>query len=236
MLRGMERAGPVSRRNRPAKAALSQDTIVDAAMELLTAEGLDGVSMRRVAQTLDTGPASLYVYVQNRDELIALLMDRIAGDITLPPDDGTGWRERLIGLMLAAIRELSRYPGIAVRMFATIPTGPNALALTDALLGLLAQAGLDRQTRAWAVDVLALYIVANGTEATLHVELGTPHLSQGPGPTQPRNPFAGLPPERYPNLTDLREEFTYGSSEQRTRWSIDVLINGILATDSGVQP
>jgi len=225
----MERAGPVSRRNRPAKSALSQETVVDAAMTLLTADGLDGVSMRRVAQALDTGPASLYVYVQNRDELIALLMDRIAGDIPLPATDGADWRERLTDLMLAAIAQLSRYPGVAVRMFATIPTGPNSLALTDALLGLLAHAGLNRQTRAWAVDVLALYIVAAGTEATLHTERGTPHLSQGapaPGP----NPFAGLPAQQYPNLHDLSEELTYGSFEQRTRWSIDVLINGILAT------
>jgi AcrR family transcriptional regulator len=153
----MDRARPVSRRERPAKPALSQETIVDAAMALLESDGLDGVSMRRVAQSLDTGPASLYVYVKSRDELIALIMDRIAGEITLPAvGAGADWREQLIDLLLASIKGLGRYPGIAVAMFATVPTGPNALALTDVILKLLAQGGLSRQAQAWAVDLLAL--------------------------------------------------------------------------------
>lgn len=227
----MTRAGPVSRRDRPAKPALSQETIVDAAMALLDAGGLDGVSMRRVAQALDTGPASLYVYVQNRDDLVALLIDRIAGEVALPvvgPE--TDWRESLIDLMLAAIKELSRHPGIAVAMFATIPEGPNAMALTDAILDLLARGGLDRQARAWAVDMLALYIAAAGTEQTIYAERGNAELMNSDVHTEARDIFAGLPPDRYPNITDLHEELTYGTAEQRTRWSINVLINGMFAT------
>ena len=223
----------MSRRDRPAKPALSQETIVDAAMVLLDADGLDGVSMRRVAQALDTGPASLYVYVRNRDELIGLLIDRIAGTITLPvvgPD--TDWREQLIELMLNGIKALGRYPGVAVAMFANVPDSPNALALTDALLGLLTQGGLSRQARAWAVDLLALYIVAAGTEETLHAQRGTEELRKTDVHRGAREVFAGLPAEQYPNITDLHEELTYGTAEQRTRWSIDVMINGILATDA----
>ena len=90
----------MSRRDRPAKPALSQAAIVDAALVLLDSDGLDGVSMRRVAQALDTGPASLYVYVHNRDELVSLLVDRVAGEVSLPivgPE--SDWREQLIDLM-----------------------------------------------------------------------------------------------------------------------------------------
>jgi AcrR family transcriptional regulator len=228
----MARPDPVSRRDRPAKPALSQETIVDTAMALLDAHGLDAVSMRRVAQALDTGPASLYVYVRNRDELVSLLMDRIAGAIALPvAGSDADWREQLIDLMLAGIKELARHPGIAVAMFATVPDSPNALAVTDAMLGLLAQGGMSRQARAWAVDVLALYITAAGTEETLYAEQGTAELRDNPVHTPARDVFAALPPDRYPNITDLHEELTYGSAEQRTRWSINVLINGILATD-----
>lgn len=223
----------MSRRNRPAKPPLSQETIVDAAMALLATDGLDAVSMRRLAQALDTGPASLYVYVHNRDELVGLLMDRIAGAIPLPevgPD--VDWRESLIDLMLTGIKELGRHSGVAVAMFATIPTGPNALALTDAMLALLTRAGLSRQARAWAVDLLALYIAAAGTEQVLHAEQGTGELRKNEVHASARNTFAGLPADRYPNITDLQQELTYGSAEQRTRWSINVLINGILATDT----
>jgi AcrR family transcriptional regulator len=228
----MERARPVSRRDRPAKPALSQQTIVDAAMDLLSAEGLDGVSMRRVAQALDTGPASLYVYVRNRDDLVALLMDRIAGEIRLPAlGPATDWREELIALLLSVIKELGRYPGVAVNMFATVPTGPNSLALTEGMLTLLAQGGLSRQARAWAVDVLALFATAAATEETLHAAQGKTELRQTDVNPGARDVFAGLPADRYPNLTDLYQELTYGSAEQRTRWGLNALINGILATD-----
>ena len=65
----------------PAKAPLTRDAIVDAALELLDADGLDGVSMRRVAQKLETGPASLYQHVGNKDELLEAVLDRVcAGD------------------------------------------------------------------------------------------------------------------------------------------------------------
>jgi AcrR family transcriptional regulator len=205
-------------------------------MALLESDGLDGVSMRRVAQSLDTGPASLYVYVKSRDELIALIMDRIAGEITLPGGGaGADWREQLIDLLLASIKGLGRYPGIAVAMFATVPTGPNALALTDVILRLLAQGGLSRQARAWAVDLLALYIAAAGTEETIHAEQGHSDLVENEVHTEARDVFAGLPAERYPTITDLHRELTYGTAEQRTRWSIDVLLNGILATEAGPQ-
>jgi AcrR family transcriptional regulator len=234
---GTDRPGPVSRRERPAKPALSQETIVDAAMALLEADGLDGVSMRRVAQALDTGPASLYVYVKNRDELVALIMDRLAGEIALPVvEPGADWRSQLIDLLLAAIKELGRHPGMAAAMFATVPHGPNSLALTEVILKLLAQGGLSRQTQAWAVDLLALYVAAAGTEATISAEQGTAELRNGDVHAGIRDVFAGLPPERYPAITDLHRELTYGSAERRTRWSIDVLLNGILATEADSAP
>jgi len=185
--------------------------------------------MRRVAQALDTGPASLYVYVHNRDELVSLLVDRVAGEVSLPivgPE--SNWREQLIDLMIASIKELGRHPGIAATLFANVPTGPNALALTDAMLGLLTQGGLSRQARAWAVDMFGLYIAAAATETTLAAEQGKTELIKNEVNPGTRDIFANLPADRYPNITDLHEELTYGTTEQRTRWSINAMIDGIL--------
>jgi len=68
---------PRSTRDRPAKAPLSEEAIVDAALAILKAEGLEAVSMRRVAAALDTGAGSLYVYVDGRDGLLEAMFDRI---------------------------------------------------------------------------------------------------------------------------------------------------------------
>ena len=92
-------AEPVSRRERPAKAALTRAGIVAAAVEILRAEGLERVTMRRLAEKLDTGPASLYVYVRNADELHAAILDELLGSVDLAPaaaSGAAGWRERLL--------------------------------------------------------------------------------------------------------------------------------------------
>ena len=72
-----------STRDRPAKAPLSEAAIVDAALAVARADGLAAVTMRRVAAELDTGAASLYVYVRNRDELLHAMLDRVAGEVPL---------------------------------------------------------------------------------------------------------------------------------------------------------
>ena len=88
-------ASPRSRRDRPAKPALSREAIVDAALAIVRAEGIDALTMRRLAQTLDTGPASLYVYVANRDELWDLVFDEAIGSIETEPTDPARWREQV---------------------------------------------------------------------------------------------------------------------------------------------
>src|SRR5580704_7391894 len=78
---------PRSTRDRPAKAPLSEEAIVDAALAILRAEGLEAVSMRRVAAALDTGAGSLYVYVAGRDGLLEAMFDRIVAAVKLETPD-----------------------------------------------------------------------------------------------------------------------------------------------------
>ena len=86
-----------SRRERPAKPALTRAGIVAAALAVMRAEGLDRVTMRRLAAELDTGAASLYVYVRNTAELHAAMLEELLGQIDLSPVTAAGdWRERLI--------------------------------------------------------------------------------------------------------------------------------------------
>jgi AcrR family transcriptional regulator len=219
---------PVSRRDRPAKPALSREKIIDVALALLDEDGLDGVSMRRVAQQLDTGPASLYVYVRNRDELLAAIWDRVAGEVELP-DPNTGWREPLSQLIANCLETFGRHKDLASLGLAAVPTGPNALRVTDAFLGILAESGISRQTRAWAMDLLGLFVTADGTEQAIRAQrASTPtDLADSPGAV-----FATAPADSYPHVRDLAPELAVGTGEERRRWMIDVLLNGILATDA----
>src|ERR1700731_3285778 len=90
----------VSRRERPAKPALTREGIVATAVEVMQAEGLERVTMRRLAQELDTGAASLYVYLRNTAELHAAMLEQLLGQVDLGPVTEAGdWRDRLITIL-----------------------------------------------------------------------------------------------------------------------------------------
>ena len=74
-------ASGYNRRERPAKPALSREGIVAAALDVVRREGAERVTMRRLAKELDTGPASLYVYVRDTDELHAAVLDELLGEV-----------------------------------------------------------------------------------------------------------------------------------------------------------
>ncbi|WP_323136054.1 TetR/AcrR family transcriptional regulator [Streptomyces sp. NBC_01481] len=87
--------GPLSRRERPAKPALTRAGIIAAEVRIMWSEGLQKVTMRRLAQELDTGPASLYVYVRNTAELHAAVLDELLGSVDMTPVSADGdWRDR----------------------------------------------------------------------------------------------------------------------------------------------
>lgn len=93
-------SGRRSRRERPAKPALTREGIIATAVRIMKAEGLQRVTMRRLAQELDTGPASLYVYVANVAELHAAILEELLGEVDLSPAVASGdWRERIEALL-----------------------------------------------------------------------------------------------------------------------------------------
>src|SRR5262249_19016990 len=77
------------------RVPLTRDAIVEAALRVLDREGMDGLSMRRVAEELGTGVASLYWHVRNKGELLQLLSERLAAEIELPEPDPARWQAQL---------------------------------------------------------------------------------------------------------------------------------------------
>jgi AcrR family transcriptional regulator len=219
-------ASPRSTRDRPAKAPLSENAIVDAALAITRAEGLDAVTMRRVAAELDTGAASLYVYVRNRDELLRAMMDHVAG--TVPPiaPDPERWREQVHDLMRELRDALEAHPGLASVLTGEPPTTENALAGAESLLGVLLAGGIVPQDAAWAVDILMLIVTATATEADVRratggdVEVDVFRI---------RDTFAGLPATRFPLLVSHASELVAGAGDERFRFAIDTFLDGLAA-------
>ena len=91
----------------------------------MQAEGLDRVTMRRLAQELDTGAASLYVYLRNTAELHAAMLEQMLGRVDLSPVTAAGnWRDRLITVLTSYTTILFGQPGLAQSVLVTRPSGP----------------------------------------------------------------------------------------------------------------
>jgi AcrR family transcriptional regulator len=222
---------PRSTRDRPAKPPLSEDLIVETALEIVRREGLEAVTMRRVATELDTGPASLYVYVGGRDELRHAMLDRVAGSITIEAPDPDHWREQVHRLVRAMLAALEAHPGIARVAVANVPTGENSLRVAESLLALLLAGGIDPQDAAWACDILPLITTALAVETATFVERGQTDAQRAERETVARliAVFVSLPPAEFPNLTSMIAELTSGDGDQRFEFAIDTFLDGLLA-------
>jgi AcrR family transcriptional regulator len=224
-------AAPRSRRDRPAKPALSREAIVEAALAIVRDEGVAALSMRRLAQALDTGAASLYVYVANRDELQELLFDAAVASIDTEPVDPARWREQLKAVVARMVKLMAEdYPGLAQLAMARIPTGDNALRVTDSMLALLKAGGASDQAAAYAADLISMYATAIAYEQSLYRTLYSDPEHEAREIERISQRFAALDAERFPTMAALAPALTRGDGAERFDLGLDVIINGLLAT------
>jgi AcrR family transcriptional regulator len=216
-----------STRDRPAKAPLSEQAVVDAALAIAKKEGLAAVTMRRVAAELDTGPASLYVYVSNRDELLHAMLSRVAADIPRVEPDPKRWREQLFDLLDAFRVALEAHPGLSKVLPGVPVVTESSLASIENLLGLLVAGGIEPQEAAWACDILMLIVTATASEADVRAAVG--HTFDADFVEQMRSTFAAAPADRYPNVASHAAELVAGDGDDRFRFSIETFLDGLVA-------
>ena len=131
----------------------SRREIVDAAIALADREGLVAVTMRSVAQSLDTGAASLYRYISTRDELLALMVDEVNGEFGLHGPDRRSWEDQMVELAHQARAIYRRHPWLIEALNTTPALGPNGCAYLDHAIAVLAPTGADGGTMLEAVGV-----------------------------------------------------------------------------------
>jgi AcrR family transcriptional regulator len=217
------------------RRSLSRESIVVAALKILRAEGIDAVSMRRVATELGTGAASLYAHVAHKEELLELVFDEVVGEIPLPDPDPSRWQEQIRQLWIDSHTALARNGDIARVALGRVPVGPNAMRISEVTMAILRSGGVPDQAVAWAVDIVGLYVAANAVEGALYA-------SQQAG----REPesywrqidgyFAALPADRFPNTVALRPLMMTGDGEERFAFGIDLIIRGLASWAPGSAP
>lgn len=217
---------PVSRRSRPAKPALDRAGIVSAAVSVMGTEGLERATMRRLAEELDTGPASLYVYFANIAELHAAILDRLIEDVRVEARPRkASWESAVIRTLVEYTETLYAYPSLARSAMTLRPAGPNHVRLFDALLSGMRLGGIGRRAAAWGVDVLLATATATACEQSGRAE----SVDAAPDAHPLAEALSGAEDGSLPGLAWAESELFSGTEDQRLRWMFGMQLAGIAA-------
>jgi len=123
--------------------SLERAQIVGAALEIARAEGIEGLSIRRVATEVGASRMALYRHVPDKEALLDLVANEIAAKQVIPDEALSGpWEERLRRLAHGMRREARAYPGFAERLMTRGNAGPGGLRIAETIADILAAAGL----------------------------------------------------------------------------------------------
>jgi AcrR family transcriptional regulator len=214
----------------PRKAArqpLSAELVLATALRIVDKEGLDGLSMRRVAQELGTGAASLYAYFASKEELLEQLLDQVIGEVELPEVDPGRWVEQLKELHTNSRAALMAHRDLARAAQVNIPIGPNSLRVTEHALALLRTGGVPDKYAAWAVDKLAMIVIADVVEGAMYQEQEQVHDADDVA--RVRDYVASLPVDQFPNILAVSTTLFEGGGDQRFLFSLDLMVDGLAA-------
>jgi AcrR family transcriptional regulator len=217
-----KRRGPAGGRKKP----ITVEAIIDTAFGIVASEGYEALTMRRVATALETGPASLYAHVVNKDDLDDLLLGRLYAQIELPePDPGT-WRQQITSVCTQMRDQYSRYPGISGAALAIVPTNLETMRVNEGMFAIVLAGGIDPQTAAWAIDALTLYVNAYCLEASLRDQVTRNGDNWIVSRDELLRRFAELP-DTFPQTKRYAAELTSGTGHDRFDFTINLILDGL---------
>jgi AcrR family transcriptional regulator len=209
---------------------LTRERVLQAALALVDREGLDALSMRRLAKQLGVEAMSLYNHVQNKADVVAGVLDLVAAEVD-SPSAGLDWRTELRERALATYEMFVRRPWAARVWMSTARLNPDHFAHADALLRLLREAGLPPDAVYRAYHVLEGYTLGYAMQR-LELPYDEPQIKELAGRI-----IDEFPAERYPDLAaHMRRHLEPHDAETGSfEFGLDLLLDGLerLSTAGG---
>ncbi|KQZ85345.1 AcrR family transcriptional regulator [Microbacterium sp. Root166] len=198
------------------ETGLSKQRVVIEAVRLADREGVDGLSMRRLASALGAGAMSLYHYVANKDELLDAMIDVVFTEIELPPAE-TDWQSAMRHEAVSTQRVLARHPWAISLMESRTTPGPANLRHREAVTACLRRAGFSVLTATHANWLLNSYVYGYALQAASLPFGSADELAEMTEDVY----LPQLPPDEFPYLNesaagliaagyDPTEEFLFG--------------------------
>jgi len=145
---------------------LTREQIVRAAIDLLDAEGVDGLSMRQLGNHLGSAATTVYWHVKNKDELIVLAADALWAEVDLPDLDTVDWRTAATAMATDLYAMILRHPWLVPAMSSHLLYGPGKARHDDHLLAVYEAAGFTGRDAAEATKVVFTFVLGTALGAS----------------------------------------------------------------------
>jgi AcrR family transcriptional regulator len=187
---------------------LTRPRVVRTALRLVDEHGLATLTMRSLATELQVSPMALYNHVQDKEELLDLMLDLVLGEVDLSAPAGD-WATQMRALVCSYHQVLTAHPALTRLYSSRVRIGPHGLRIMERGLGLLLRAGFSPADAADAFLALFTYTVG-------YHQMGR---------IEPRQ-FSALPPEQIPSVITVMDHLNGVHQPGRFEAGLDALLVG----------
>lgn len=217
----------MAKRNEATRVRLSREVIIVSAVALADAEGLDAVTIRRLAQEHGVTPMAMYWHFNDKDSLLDGLAEYLIEAVRLPAPSDAPWDEQLREILLAFLAAIRPHPAISGLALRRILAAESGLRIAERVLDLLRQAGFGagRAAEVGTFLVCSVITMVGADPGPWPARAG---VEREQALRDKRARLESLPPESYPNviaaapaLVVCREEDDYFAL------NLDLLVQGV---------
>src|SRR5215216_7193485 len=205
---------------------LTRDRVVAEALVVIAEDGVQALTMRRLAGRLGVVPGAVYRHVRNKQQLQDLLLDGVLAEVDVHLDPSLAWTEQLKVLAHRLRQVLEAHPGVAGILKTRDPLGPHSLALAEALLEPLQAAGFGDRQAGLAFFLLVDYTIGFAVSSPA-TSVNEQRVRDAAIRARLHEFFRSLPPDRFPVLVALGEHVWVDNRNERFTAGLDVLVDGL---------
>ena len=213
------------------RARLTRAAIVDACVAII--EGGNDLTFARLGGRLGVDPTAVYRHFRDKDELLRVVTDRILGPVTvaLPAGRRATWRTVVTEVCVRLRHTHLSHPRLAAPSQPAPPMQPNEFAITEVLLTNLRAAGLSDRDSALAYHALIELTVGSASLDATMAELDNEERAAAYAAW--RRAYAALDPASHPTSVAVATSLYAGTADERFRYALDRLLDGIAASAPG---
>lgn len=210
------------------RRVLTRERVVAEALAVIAENGVDALSMRALATRLGVVPGALYRHVRNKEQLHDLVLDGVLAEVDTRIERLAPWTEQIRVLTHRLRAVLEAHPGIAGLLKTRDPLGPHSLALAEAFLAPLHEAGLPPRQAGLAYSLIYGYTLGFALEGPSSVN--EQRVRDAATRAELHAFIRALPPDRFPTLVTLGEHVWVDNRDERFATGLDTILLGLETT------